>query len=198
MVRSPKIFLFKSNSVKYFVPSVISKGQDYTLKPQANVVVININSAYKQDFTDMFIIGMVAGDFDFFEENCWLSAAVIDGINNRTMIRLNSGDPAVECSHNLLLTSQEKKCLQRTTSEILCKKWRLTLSRATKNYFGNSLEPEPAVGTLFKGSSGAHTLIHFSDDSLSREDIESIEKCAISHTAGYDLSGGYTRLLSCH
>jgi hypothetical protein len=126
----------------------------------------------------------------FFEENYWLSAVVIEGIDNRTTIRLNSGDSAVECSHNHLLTSQQKKYLQRTTIEILCKKWKLTLSRATKNYFGNSLEQEPAEGMLFKGSRGADTLIHFSDDSFSREDIGSREKCAISHTAGYDLSGG--------
>jgi hypothetical protein len=29
-------------------------------------VLININSACKQDFTDVLIVGMIAGNFDFF------------------------------------------------------------------------------------------------------------------------------------
>ncbi|MDR1457420.1 MAG: PD-(D/E)XK nuclease family protein [Puniceicoccales bacterium] len=198
---------FKRNLVKYFVASVISKSQDYTLNPQANVVLTNINSAYKQDFTDMFIVGMTARDFDFSEENYWLSAAVIDGINNSTTIRLNSGDPAVEHSHNHLLTSQEKKYLQRTIFEILCKKCKLTLSYATKNYFSDGVEQEPAkifteIFHLAKKEfyskdrsdlllkSIPDTLSYFSDDSLSSEDIESIEKCTISYARRHDLSQG--------
>ncbi|MDR0693481.1 MAG: hypothetical protein LBF49_02840, partial [Puniceicoccales bacterium] len=203
---SERIF-FKRNLVKYFVASVVSKSQDYTLNPQANVVLININSAYKQDFTDMFIVGMTAGNFDFSEENYWLSAAVIDGINSRTTIRLKSGDPAVEHSHNHLLTSQEKKYLQRTIFEILCKKCKLTLSYATKNYFGDSVGQEPAkiFTEIFHLSqkefyskdrealllkSIPDTLVHFSDDGLCSEDMESIEKCAISYATRHDLSQG--------
>ncbi|MDR2629167.1 MAG: hypothetical protein LBC30_04225 [Puniceicoccales bacterium] len=138
-----KVF-YKRNLVKYFVASAISKGQDYTLNPQANVVLININSAYKQDFTDMFVVGMTAADFDFFGENYWLSSNLIDKINGHTTILLNSGDSVVEYSHNYLFSSQEKKYLQRTIFKILCKKRNLTLSYATKNYYGDAVEQEPA------------------------------------------------------
>jgi hypothetical protein len=155
----------------------------------------------------MFIVGMTAGNFDFSEENYWLPAAVIDGINSRTTIRLNSGDPAVEHSHNHLLTSQEKKYLQRTIFEILGKKCKLTLSYATKSYFSDSVGQEPAkiFTEMFRLAqkefyskdwedlmlkSTPDTLIHFPDDSLSNEDIESIEKCAISYATRHDLSQG--------
>ncbi|MDR1528650.1 MAG: PD-(D/E)XK nuclease family protein [Puniceicoccales bacterium] len=196
---------FKRNLVKYFVASVISKSQDYTLNPQANVVLININSAYKQDFTDIFVAGMTAADFDFSGENYWLSAGIIDRINGHATVRLNSGDTAVEYPHNYLLTSQDKKYLQRAIFEILCKKCKLTLSYATKNYFGNTVEQEPAKiftemfhlaqkefyskdqeDLLLK--SIPDTLTHFPDDSLSSEDIESMEKCTTSYTTRHDLS----------
>ncbi|MDR2603323.1 MAG: PD-(D/E)XK nuclease family protein [Puniceicoccales bacterium] len=198
---------FKKNLVKYFVASVISKTKSYTLNPQANIVLININSAYKQDFTDIFAIGMTAADFDFSGENHWLSSDIVDGINSHTTIRLNSGDLAVEHAHTYLLTSQEKKLLQRTIFEILCKKCKLTLSYATKNYFSDSVEQEPAkiFTEIFHLSqkefyskdreilllkSIPDTLIHFLDDSLSDEDIESIEKCTISYATRHDLSQG--------
>ncbi|MDR2776982.1 MAG: PD-(D/E)XK nuclease family protein [Puniceicoccales bacterium] len=199
-----KIF-FKGNLVKYFVESATSKSQDYTLNPQANVVFTNINSAYKQNFTDMFVIGMNAADFDFSGENYWLSADLIDRINSRITIRLDSGDPAVEYSNNYLLTSQEKKYLQRTIFEILRKKCKLTLSYATKNYSSDTVDQEPAKAftemfcrvrkefcskdqenLLLK--SMLDTLIHFPGDSLSDEDIESVEKCTTSYARRHDLS----------
>ncbi|MDR2432805.1 MAG: PD-(D/E)XK nuclease family protein [Puniceicoccales bacterium] len=198
---------FKRNLVKYFVASVIPKTQDYTLNPQANVVFININSACKQDFTDIFVVGITATDFDFSGENYWLSTAVIDRINSRTTIRLNSGDPVVEHAHTYLLSSQEKKLLQQTIFEILCKKCKLTLSYATKNYFSDSVEQEPAkifteifhlVHREFYSKdqedlllkSIPDTLIRFSGNSLSGEDTESIEKCTISYATRHDLSQG--------
>ncbi|MDR0742011.1 MAG: PD-(D/E)XK nuclease family protein [Puniceicoccales bacterium] len=195
----------KRNLVKYFVASATSKNQDYTLNPQANIVLININSAYKQDFTDIFVVGMTAADFDFSGENYWLPTNIIDRINNRTTIRLNSGDPAVKHSHNYLLTSQEKKHLQRTIFEILCKKCKLTLSYAIKNHSSDSVEQEPAkvfteifrlVQKEFYSKDQEDlllefipdTLTRFSDDSLSSEDIESMEKCTTSYTTRHDLS----------
>jgi hypothetical protein len=199
-----KIF-YKENLIKYFVASAISKSQDYTLNSQANIILANINSAYKQDFTDMFVVGMTAADFDFSVENYWLSADTIGRINSRTTIRLNSGDTVVEYAHNYLLTSQEKKHLQGAIFEILSKKCKLTLSYATKNYCSDSVEQEPAkiFTEIFRSSqkefyskdqedllleSIPDTPIHFPDDSLSSEDMESIEKCTISYATRHDLS----------
>ncbi|MDR1890924.1 MAG: PD-(D/E)XK nuclease family protein [Puniceicoccales bacterium] len=199
-----KIFL-KKNLVKYFVEFTTSKGQDFTLNSQANVVLININSAHKQDFTHMFVVGMTAADFDISGENYWLPDDTIDRINGHAITRSTSGDPIVGYSNNYLLTSQERKYLRRAMFEILCKRCELTLSYALKNYSCDLVEQEPAkiFTEIFRSSqkefysneqenlllkSANDAMVRLQRDGLSDEDIGSIEKCAISYAARHDLS----------
>ncbi|MDR2779175.1 MAG: PD-(D/E)XK nuclease family protein [Puniceicoccales bacterium] len=199
-----KIF-FKKNLVKYFVEFATSKSRDFTLKPQANVILINVNSAYKQDFTDIFVVGMTAADFDIVGENYWLPTDAIDKINGHAIARSNFGDPIIRCSHNRLLTSQERKYLQQATFEILGKRCKLILSYAVKNYFSDIVEQEPAkifteifrsLRKEFYSKSHRDLLLkpaHNATDclqpaGLSCEDIESIETCRVSYAMRHDLS----------
>jgi hypothetical protein len=51
------------------VEFIASKGQDFALNSEENIVLMNINSAHKQDFTYVLFVGMAAADFDISGEN---------------------------------------------------------------------------------------------------------------------------------
>jgi hypothetical protein len=46
-----------------------SKGEDFQLNSQANIISININSAHEQDFAHMSVLNMIAANFDISGED---------------------------------------------------------------------------------------------------------------------------------
>jgi hypothetical protein len=61
--------LLEKNLIKYFGEFTVPKSQGFALDLQASVVLINLNSAHKQSFTHIFLVGMIAADLHISGEN---------------------------------------------------------------------------------------------------------------------------------
>ncbi|MDR2737499.1 MAG: hypothetical protein LBB18_00970 [Puniceicoccales bacterium] len=188
----------RSSLVKYFAKFTTIGIKDYAIG--SNVVLIELDSAFKQNFTHIFVPGMTARRFEIPEDGFLIGADDIDAINASAIVVSTYGDLAIRRSRNFILSARSKRYLQGTIFEFFAKCEKMTLSYALKDY--SSVETRQFPAKVFAETFCARSGEFYSAElekkllvmgppparNLEAETEKNIEDCAASYAIRHDLS----------
>ncbi|MDR1401633.1 MAG: PD-(D/E)XK nuclease family protein [Puniceicoccales bacterium] len=196
-----KKFFPRDSLIKYFSRFVRLRDKNCTINASANVVLIGVDSAYKQNFTHVFVPGMSAKDFDPGEDNCWLPEDAVKRINSHATEESN-GERTICGAQNYFPTHSDRLHLQHAIFDSLGRRSSLFFSFAAKNFSGDGAQVKPAKifsetlhtlrGEFYTKEMESKLLAKPVREfplrgSLSDEDRKSIENCASSYAIRHNL-----------
>ncbi|MDR1414096.1 MAG: PD-(D/E)XK nuclease family protein [Puniceicoccales bacterium] len=194
-------FFPRKSLVKYFSRFVRLGGKNYAINMHGNVILIGANSAYKQDFTHIFAVGMSAKHFDPAENNYWLSGDVGERIN-RNVTEEVAGEHTICSAQNLCLTHGYRQYLQNVIFGTFGRRSSLVLSFSTRDISGDAAQVDPAKifremlrvsqGEFYTAEVARKLLLRPANElslgALAGEaDGKSIRDCADSYAVRHDL-----------